>query len=243
MSATEKSTTYAARADYQHNAQYLASKALSDWSLIEGVVRGDVLNVGCAEPIDELQWADQADSWLAMDANQAIIDMASMRFCQHASAELARKVRFAKHSVTAAWQANPLGTQQFDLVLSFSTVEHIPDRYDRQLALARLYRWTKEYGYCAITVPNRWNWRYRRLSTEGQKAGTMDFVYEYLYSPLELKRDLERVGFHIERFRSDYRLTPWNGAYGYGLPDGWSQKWAEFKMLFGPRMGYLCRRT
>jgi hypothetical protein len=87
-------TAYAARADYRHNATYLASKALCDWTLIEGVIGGSVLNVGCAEPIDEIQWIDKVASWTSIDRNPAIIQMAAGVFNMNVAERYHSQIKF-----------------------------------------------------------------------------------------------------------------------------------------------------
>jgi SAM-dependent methyltransferase len=138
----------------------------------------------------------------------------------------------------------PWRESQFDLVLAFSTLEHIEDPAERLLAFRKLFQLTKPGGYCAVSTPNRWNWRYRRLSRENQRDGKADFDYEYQFSPPELRRELEGAGFEMIRFASDYRpVMPWLGIYGGYVSDKWSEKYGAVKAKFGPRIGYLAQRV
>src|SRR5262245_38322804 len=74
-------TTTAARVlerGFRDNPTYLATKALVDWDLLEGIDLTDkeVLNVGCLEPIDEMHFARHVRRWTAVDVHPDVIEMA-----------------------------------------------------------------------------------------------------------------------------------------------------------------------
>src|SRR6185295_10965683 len=62
---------------FRDNPTYIATKALVDWDLLEGIdlTGTSVLNVGCLEPIDEMHFARHVGRWTAVDVHPDVIGM------------------------------------------------------------------------------------------------------------------------------------------------------------------------
>jgi SAM-dependent methyltransferase len=223
------------REGYRHRPVYLGSKALSDWYLLSeaGIAGKMILNVGCAEPIDELHFAELAQFWVSLDINTDILRVAKDLYLDSAPVSQRQKAVFCAADATTL----PFSSASFDIVVSFSAIEHIPEASDRMQVFLEVARIVKPSGYFVVTVPNRWNLPWDRWSTRAMKEGKTDFGYGYNYSPIELKKLLQQAGFEPVEFSSDFRL-PYqvlplkrlDNLFRTGL------------VYLGERMGYLARR-
>lgn len=186
---------------YRFNPVYIASKALSDWLLLTSVdLKGkEVLNIGCAEPIDEIQFIEKVSKWVALDINEKLIRTAEEIARRKLHPSLFNKLEFIRGDATAL----KFDDNTFDIVVSFSTIEHIPDKKARQRALEEIARVTKKGGYVVITVPNRistFYWADKR----NRRLGISDYGYSYLYTPFEIKGLLKSSGLKPIKFASEY---------------------------------------
>jgi len=222
---------------YRGAWSYLATKALSDWALLAGLDLREkwILNVGCCEPIDELFFARQGmRRWVALDRSQAMLRAARDILQAELSPTLASRI------ILCAADAGhlPFPDGAFDLVVSFSALEHIPRPLDRQRAFAEIARVTRPEGHVAITVPNRFSLFYF-CHRRNMARGTAEYGYAHLYSRREIRAELERAGLRPVRFQSE--LT--------GIADlpSYVPSWRVRSLLrrlgyFGERIGYLAQR-
>jgi SAM-dependent methyltransferase len=224
------------RNGYRHNPVYVASKALADWYLMsEAKIAGKrVLNIGCAEPIDELYFAELSHHWVSFDINSNLLRVAQEIYNESVSLERRTKVSFCAGDATVL----PFPDGSFDLVVSFSAIEHIPDASERLRVFQETARVLKHGGHFAVTLPNRWNIPWKRWLRTALKEGTTEFGYAYNYSPRELKRILVETGFEPLEFSSDFRL-PYRVLPVHRVDD-----LLRIALLHvGDRMGYLARRS
>jgi len=171
------------------------AKVLSDYALLGRIdLRGkSVLNVGGSEPVDEIFWVNRIDKWCLLDINQAAIQVAR-ELCEKAlPSELYQKLTFVQGDATCLG----FGSDTFDIVVSFSAIDHIPTKEGRESAVREMCRVTKPGGCLVITVPNRWDVWYTFHSRKQQRSGKAIFGYEYQFSPLELRRMLMSNGCTI----------------------------------------------
>lgn len=217
----------------KYNIGYLTSKILCDFRLLGmiNLVDKKVLNIGCCEPIDEVYWVDLVREWHAVDINEEIIeaarDMASEALPLHSYS----KLRFIVSDATDL----DLKDGQYDVVLSFSTIDHIPGKENRAKAISEMCRVLKPGGYLVITVPNRWDLYYSYKSNKLQREGKAIFGYEYQFSPLELKSLLTSNGLKV----IDCASTSHNPCCYFDLM---LRKLGIPKIYFGTRFGYLAQK-
>ncbi|UCF80974.1 MAG: class I SAM-dependent methyltransferase [Acidobacteriota bacterium] len=216
---------------YRFNTVYLTNKALSDWSLLAPIdlCGKQVLNVGCAEPIDELQFGKCAGAWHAVDFSLKNLRGARQVLQEELSACLLNTI----HLYAADASALPFQNESFDVVVAFSTLEHIPDPGKRRKSFEEIARVLRHGGYAVITTSNAWNLKYRRRSIKDQRLGQTDFGFECFYSPLELRRLLCGMGLRPLRFYSEWRMP--NNSYILQVA-------TYLFRFFGTRIGYLAQK-
>ncbi len=222
---------------YRSVWSYIATKALSDWALLAGLdLSGKrVLNVGCCEPIDELFFVRQGmRCWVGLDQSHKMLATARDILNRELSPLFASRIALCAGDAGQL----PFPDAAFDLVVSFSALEHIPDPAARQQAFAEIARVTRPEGHVAITVPNRYSlfffchWR-------NMARGTAEYGYAHLYTPREFRAALQRVGLRPVRFQSE--VTGIMDLPSY-LPIWGLRSLLRLLGYFGERIGYLARR-
>jgi ubiquinone/menaquinone biosynthesis C-methylase UbiE len=88
----------------------------------------------------------------------------------------------------------------FDIVTSYSAIEHMPSRKDRLKMVKEMARVTKRGGVVVITVPNYLNFPTTFLSGRTYKRIK---EFEYRYTPSELKKILIANNLKIEKFDAE----------------------------------------
>jgi len=211
------------------------AKMLSDYTLLSKVdlVNKRILNVGCSEPDDEIYFVNLVKEWHTVDINERIIETA-----KRLSAEVLPKHLYAKLKFTVGDITNlALEDEYYDVVISFSTIDHIPGEENRKKAINEMCRVLKPGGYLAITVPNRWDIIYSYRSNKWQKEGKAPFGYEYQFSPLELRKMITATKLKIVDCAST-SLNP----YSYFERLLWRLKLHKLQIYFGTRFGYLAQK-
>lgn len=217
---------------YRHNPVYLARKSIVDWDLLMSAQPEGkrVLNVGCFEPIDEIQWSGLVQEWTAVDFSPMSIAAAREIVSNELGKALASKISFKVMDA----QHLEFPDASFDIAVSFSVLDHIPDSTVREKAIHEMSRVVKHGGYVVVTVPNRYSY-YRFLYRRNLRRGVAtDVGFQYFYSYGELKKTLVRAGLQPIRFTSDMKNAgdlP-KVLRGLALP----------LIFFGDRMGFLTQR-
>ena len=211
------------------------AKMLSDYALLaKAEPKGKiVLNVGCFEPADEVFWIHLVAEWHALDANEEIIRVARHLAESALPPSLFGKLRFIVGDATKLG----LRDEFYDIVVSFSTIDHIPGSDNRYRAICEMVRVLKPGGCLVITVPNKWDLYYSYHSNLAQRRGTAVFGYEHQFSPIELRRMLVSAGLRVV----DCASTAFNP---YSYFDRLLRKpgLAKAKMYLGTRLGFLARK-
>lgn len=192
-----------------------------------------VLNIGCSEPVDEVFWANIVDEWHALDINEAAIEVARKLASEALPPQLHRKLKFIVGDATRL----DLRDEYYDIVVSFSTIDHIPGKEYRIRAVNEMCRVLKPGGYLIVTVPNRWDFYYSYHSNKLQREGKAIYGYEYQFSPLELKKMMTANGLTI----IDCASTAFN-PYSYFDQLLRKLRLAKLKIYFGRRFGYLAQK-
>jgi SAM-dependent methyltransferase len=235
--AYERYADRARKDGYRGVWSYVATKALSDWALVADLdLRGKrVLNVGCCEPIDELFFARQGvRRWVALDLSHRMMVTARDILTAELSEVLARRISLC---VADAGHL-PFADGTFDLVVSFSALEHIPDPAVRKTAFAEIARITRPEGHVAVTVPNRYS-LFFFCHRRNMRQGTAEYGYSCLYSPRELRLTLLEAGLRPIRFQSEMSGVADLPSY---IPSGRVRQLLRSVGYFGERIGYLAKR-
>jgi len=139
----------------KYNISLQLSKMLCDYALLSkaNLLNKKVLNVGCSEPVDEVYWVNLVKEWHALDINEAAIEVARKLASEVLASQLYSKLKFIVGDVTNL----DLQDEYYNVVVSFSTIDHIPGKENRIRAISEMYRVLRKGGYIVITVPNRWD--------------------------------------------------------------------------------------
>lgn len=231
--------TYEKRAEqlidkgYRGEVWYIGYKLLSDWTLLSRIdlTNRRVLNVGCFEPIDELFWARKVKEWVGIDFSPKSIRAAKEIIRNELSEKLAKKIKFE----IADARDLPFKNESFDIAVSFSTIEHIPGKKNREKAIKEMVRVTKKGGYLVITVPNRLNFYTYREHKKLMKLGRNDFGYECFYTPWQLRKLLVKNELKILYFISELWLPGGYPYYSFRI-------FNKLVRYFGHRIGYLVQK-
>lgn len=219
----------------KYNIRSQLSKMLCDYMLLSRIdLHGKkVLNIGCSEPVDEVYWANIIREWHALDINEAAIEVGEKLASDALSPDLFSKLRFIIGDATNL----DLDNEQYDVVVSFSTIDHIPSHENRLKAISEMVRVLKVGGYLVITVPNKWDAIYSYRSNKKQRERKAIFGYEYQFSPLELKKMLLANGLKIV----DCASTSFNPCSYFDLM---LRKFRldKPKIYLGKRFGYLAKK-
>lgn len=208
------------------------SKMLSDYSLLGKInlLNKKVLNVGCSEPLDEIFWANLVGEWHALDINEAAIEVARKMASEALPQNLYNKMKFIVGDATNL----ELEDGYYDVVVSFSAIDHIPGKENRAKAISEMCRVLKQGGYLVVTVPNKWDIYYSFKSKKLQREGKAVFGYEYQFSPLELKKMIKSNGLEI----LDCASTSFNPLFYFDRLLR-KLKLDKLKIYFGTRFGFL----
>lgn len=237
ISAYSKQVNHWQAKDPRDSWAYILSKMQADYALISKIDLTDreVLNIGCSFPIDEIYFSRKVKKWTAVDLNPKVLKFARKIINRELSPMFAERIIF----IPADASQLPFDTESFDIVVSFSTIDHIPGSENRRRVIYEMSRVTKKEGYVIVTVPNRLNVPYYRGSQKLQKAGMASFGYEYSFTPWELKRLLISAGLHPISFSSTLNLD----GMGGGLIGAVLKRFArEVLQYLGRRMGYLAKK-
>jgi ubiquinone/menaquinone biosynthesis C-methylase UbiE len=128
-------------------------------------------------------------------------------------------IRFAKNNWMLATQTSghfvrcdirylPLRNEYFSFVVSFSVIDHISLKIDRELALSEMTRVAMSGARIIVTVPNSLNILWRMVNWFDHKVGLLKYGYEHWFSPLELVRMFQGTGLHTQYVETSNFLFP-----------------------------------
>lgn len=220
----------------RENIDYiLFDKLKTDYYLIKFIPKGlrnkKILDIGTFIPFDPIYWGDIVKEFHSIDINKEVVAFANSIIRRELSESIIQKINYQQASSTKI----PYEDNYFDVVLSFSTIDHIPLEKDRYKTFSEIARVTKKNGFVIITLPNRLNFFSYRKSMKLQKRRGCKTGVEIFYTPKELKKILEKNNLKPLVFSSSV------GDKSNGIP---YISWLYNKIFskFGPRMGWLARK-
>ncbi len=183
-------------------AGYFAKKYLNikkvDWELVPDFCsETSVLDVGCGRPIDPVLFAWLEGNVVALDSSDEYIEIWGSwkkRF------RIKDKVEFVIADATRL----PLRSEIFDLVVSYSAIEHVPLRAERQHWLDEMSRVAKKGGDIVLTTTNILNPLGRIFGGIAKLGYSIigSVRYEYRFHPDELLKMAEKAGLKVVKFCS-----------------------------------------
>lgn len=219
----------------KYDISTLTAKVLSDYALLSKIELKDkkVLNIGCFQPVDEVFFIDIVNEWTALDINKKVIALSENLALEALSDKSFSKLTFVVGDATGL----TFDDNYFDIVTSFSTIDHIPCSESRKKAISEMCRVVKKGGYIVVTIPNKWDIYYSYMSNKLQKSDQAVFGYEYQFSPIELRKMLVSNGLRI----IDCASTNFNP---HSYFDKLLRKFGvhKVKIYFGSRFGFLAQK-
>jgi len=114
-------------------------RLLKAYILVENIVKGDLLEIGCGEGRGIEMLKDRVDSFTAVDKITEVIEVLSQQYPQ---------LTFIQDNIPPF---NKLDDNSFDTIITFQVIEHIKDD---SLFLKEIHRVLKPGGKAYITTPN-----------------------------------------------------------------------------------------
>lgn len=150
---------------------------------------GRLLNIGCGHGPDFLPFKDGAFGLYGLDISREML-----RFAR----KYAAKFRFSPALVLGDAVSLPFGDSSFDSAIAVATYHHIKSSENRRQAFRELWRVLRPGGEAFVTV---WNLKRGLFSREvlvpWRTGGKTVRRYVYVYSPGEMRRELQGAGFCI----------------------------------------------
>lgn len=160
-----------------------------DWSFLQSngtlIKNKVVLNLGCNYPIDEFIWGRIVKEWVAVDFAHNVIKKCVEEFkFPHSD-----RVKFR----TADFRKLPFEDSKFDVVLDYSSSDHVRD--DRDSIRSEVFRVLKPGGCHIVTYANRDFFK--------DDDNYNQFGYEIHMTPEAMEKELIKAGFVIELHRTN----------------------------------------
>ena len=123
----------------------------TDYRLLSKInIRGKtILNIGCSYPIDEIYFASKISKWVSIDISPETIKKARVLCDYELPRHLSQKISFIEADASKL----PFDDESFDIVVSFSTIDHIPGKNKRQSVCKEIFRVTKKEGMQLLQYP------------------------------------------------------------------------------------------
>jgi len=209
-----------------------------------------ILNVGCGQYIfDDVYFAMRGAVMTGVDYEQEYVNRANARLRRAAEqgvlGDTAIEVRLGDG------RALDFEDDTFDIVTSFSAIEHMPGEADRYEAVAEMARVVRPGGMVVVTGPNLLNLPATLVSRRVFSSRKNKF--EHRYTPRELARMMTTAGLVIDRFDSqsaeevDESLIKYKFPFLAGVPSVLLApvnlvlrllNTVSFLKYFGMRIGY-----
>lgn len=123
------------------------------------------------------------------------------------------KIDFVRASATNI----PFKNSIFDMVTSFSVIDHLPTKKNAFQAIKESYRITKPHGYVILTFPNKLFFIGTILMKIKQMVQPETF-FEQRFTPKEVCKVFESYGLSVLRYDSKYPTEIGNAVLEYNLP-------------------------
>ncbi len=210
------------------------SKVKTDYNFfrfIPGGLRNKiVLDVGAFIPFDAIYWGSVVKEFHAIDYSQEVVDSGNELIKRELSEEVAKKIKYIQANAIDL----PYPDNHFDVSFSFSSIEHIPGKKNRDKAFSEIARVTKRRGYVVLTLPNKLYIYGYLKSTNLQKKGISPYGLEVWYTPRQLKKimiknNLKPIYFYSSAGDLD-GFFPFNRIYNL------------ISRKLGGRMGWLAQK-
>lgn len=107
-----------------------------------------VCDVGGHLGFDALAFAELSSCCILVDTNFRAVKGAKINASKF---RLDMKMGFVRGSATDL----PFRDEVFDVVTSFSVLDHVPNKHSHRQAIKEMSRVTRKFGYVVVTVPNK----------------------------------------------------------------------------------------
>jgi ubiquinone/menaquinone biosynthesis C-methylase UbiE len=175
------------------------------------LVRSDsiVCDVGGASGVDAFPIAMLGSFCISLDINRDAAKIGKLSLKK----SLKSKIDFVVASATNL----PFKDCSLDLVTCFSVLDHLPTKDDVRLSIHEFSRVIKDFGFVAITVPNRL-FLIGNLSMRLKRLLETDALFERRFTPKEMREIIIQSGLTPIAFGSKYPTRIGATFMKYNLP-------------------------
>lgn len=158
-----------------------------------------ILNIGCGEHLfDDVWMAMNGADVTSIDYSDDAVENAKKRLNAASKNDLIKNIKI--NVELGDGRHLRFADNSFDIVTSYSAIEHMPSPKDRFDAVKEMARVVKKGGIVVITGPNYLNLPVTIISRHAFKRKKR---FEYRFMPSELKNMLTSNGLEIEKFDSE----------------------------------------
>lgn len=156
-----------------------------------------ICDVGGESGVDAFPLAMRGSLCVCLDINRNAVRLGKL--LSKRSSLLKAKVEFVIASATNL----PFRNRSLDLVTCFSVLDHLPTKDDVCLAVHEFSMAVKEFGYVAITVPNKL-FMIGTISMKMKHLLDADAFFEQRFTPWEMRKIVILSGLTPIAFHSKY---------------------------------------
>ncbi len=176
--------------DWDENRSTHPSATLS---FFKGYAKGTVLDAGCGNGRNSVEFAKAADHVIALDASAAMLEASEKNV--NTKPEARAKVEFLQAKIE---KMSPIADASVDAVFCLAALHHVKPQ-DQSKAAAEFFRVLKRDGRLCLTVWNRQQRRFAKKPKELDVPWHGKPRYYYFFDENELISLLETAGFTVEK--------------------------------------------
>jgi ubiquinone/menaquinone biosynthesis C-methylase UbiE len=171
-----------------------------DWKLSSPHIKPNILfcDVGGSAGTDDFPYVKAGAKCVCLDVNPYVLRDGKEKAKQE---KIGDKIEHVRGSAAHL----PFKSQIFDLVTSYSVIDHLPNKEAAYEAICEMSRIAKREGHVVITVPNKL-FVMGTLMMAAKMMLQPDAFFEQRFTSKEMLRQCSKAGLQTTRYGSKYPL-------------------------------------